>query len=914
MYLIAASFIGCFAMQCYVYLQGPEDPFTFFTFGGDALIVQGVAPDSAAARAGLQAGDRVISIGGFRIRGLGDWDRVRLTMETAHPYVIQLARQGTVVTTTLTLPRRVWSRLPAAERVSVVETVTVGCIVLLLAAVVAFTRPHDRVARLGAIVLGLIAVNVFSVTTGYASMTRRLPLPVALMVWWSFVARFLLPPFLFAFCVTFPRRLLSAWWAWLLALAPSLFFVWPISFVFGLVFFDSSPVRPGTGSSDIGPRIGGTILFGYIGAALVALLVNYGRLDLNEKRRVRVLVAGTVVAFAPILPAGVLATLRVQSIPAVFRSSAYEIAGATLFLALPLSWAYAILRHQVFDVRVLLRQGLQYAMARRVLLAAVPALVIVMVIDLLAHGEEPLLTIVRARGWLYLVLAGLAAAAYTNRRRWLDGLDRRFFRERYDAQRLLREVAEEVGAARTFADVAPRVVSRIEAALHAEFAALLVREPGEPAYSTTAIAPPGHALPGPPAEGKLLGLVRLLGKPLEVPQTSSGWLSEQLPSADTDFLRREAIHLIVPVATGAERREALLVLGRRRSEEPYAREDLDLLVAIAVSLALLLDRPADAATMRVDRFEECPQCGTCYDTGASQCMQDGTGLKPVILPRLLDGRYRLERRLGQGGMGTVYAAVDTELERRVAVKLIREDLVGSAGTADRFRREARVAAGFSHPNVVVIHDFGIVAGTRAYLVMELLDGLTVRQRLSRQGRFAGPETLALLRGLCSALDAAHSRQLIHRDLKPENILVVRAADQDSAKVLDFGIAKFVSSETEALTGETAPGVLIGTRGYMSPEQLRGGPAHPMWDLWALAVTVYEMLAGMHPFVGGPERREERAAGAAFPVEAFVSPAPPGWQLFFDRTFAHDPQTRPQSAAAFLAAAEAALVAGGGSAE
>src|SRR4029077_11613712 len=202
----------------------------------------------------------------------------------------------------------------------------------------------------------------------------------------------------------------------------------------------------------------------------------------------------------------------------------------------PFSWAYAILRHQVFDVRVLVRQGLQYALARRVLLAAVPALVIALLIDLLAHGDQPLLAIVRARGWLYLVLVGLAAAAYTNRRRWLDGLDRRFFRERYDAQRLLREVAEEAATARPCAAAAPRVVGRTETAPHAEFAALLVREAREPVYSTVAIAPAGRALPGPPAETKLVALVRLLGKPLEVPQTSSGWLIEQLPAGDTDFL------------------------------------------------------------------------------------------------------------------------------------------------------------------------------------------------------------------------------------------------------------------------------------------------------------------------------------------------------------------------------------------
>ena len=889
MYVIAASFIGCYAMQCYVFFRGPETPLAAFTFANDALVVQSVDLDSAAARAGLQAGDRILSIDGTRTRGLGDWDGIRLDMEVGHAYTLEAERQGTPLTTQLTLLRRSWSRLPIAARVAFVQNLIDGLIVLALAIVVAFSRPYDRVARLGAVVLGLTAIEVSSVGTGYASMTRRLPLPLALMVWWPFAAGFLVPPVFFAFCATFPRRLFHGRWRWTLALLPSALFVLPISLFFVLTFFSVS-LAPRAGSSDVLPRIGGTILFGYVLAALVTLVVNYRRLDTNEKRRVRVLVAGTVVSFALFLPLGVFAVLRLQSIPAVFRSSAYGIAAATLFLALPFSWAYAILRHQLFDIRVLLRQGLRYAMARRMLLVSVPVLGIALVIDLLAHGDQPLMVILRARGWLYLVLIGLSAAAYRNRQSWLDALDRRFFRERYDAQRLLRDVAEEVGAARTFADLGPRVVGRIETALHAEFAALLVREPREPVYSTVAIAPAGQTIAGPLADSKLVALVRLLGKPLEVPQTSSGWLREQLPPADTEFLRREAIHLIVPVATGADRREALLVLGRRRSEEPYAREDVDLLVAIAVSLGLLLDRPAGVATMRVDRFEECPQCGICYDIGAIQCTQDGTGLRPVILPRQLDGRYRLERRLGQGGMGTVYAAVDTELERRVAVKLIREDLVGSASAADRFRREARVAAGFSHPNVVVIHDFGIVAGTRAYLVMELLDGLTVRQRLTRDGRFSGPQTLEIVRDVCRALEAAHSRQLVHRDLKPENIVVTRTAERESAKVLDFGIAKFFSSEAELLTGDTAPGVLVGTRGYMSPEQLRGGQAGPAWDLWALAVTMYEMLVGVHPFEGKPR-----------------TDISPGWQVFFDKAFAPDPQARPQSAAAFLAAAEAAIV-------
>jgi serine/threonine-protein kinase len=397
-----------------------------------------------------------------------------------------------------------------------------------------------------------------------------------------------------------------------------------------------------------------------------------------------------------------------------------------------------------------------------------------------------------------------------------------------------------------------------------------------------------------------MSLVRLLGKPLEVPQTGSGWLTEQLPHDETTFLRQSRIELIVPISTSLDRTEALLALGVKRSEEPYTREDLDLLAAVASSLALLLEKPSGTAATRSDAFAECPQCGICYDSGTTQCAKEKALLVSVILPRLLGARYQLERRLGRGGMGTVYEASDLALERQVAVKVIRDDLGGSADAAERFRREARAAASFAHPNVVTVHDFGVAAGTRAFLVMELLQGGTVREELWRQKRFSSARTLAVLRDACSALGAAHHRQLVHRDLKPENIFLVADHSGETAKILDFGIARFLSTATLQPTVDTAPGAVMGTLRYMSPEQWRGGEPAAAWDLWALAVVAYEMLTGTYPFEGHSPA-DWFGAGVAtnfIPLAATLPEGPHAGQEFFERAFAVEPARRPRSADEF----------------
>jgi tRNA A-37 threonylcarbamoyl transferase component Bud32 len=906
MYVIAASLLGAFAMETYLYFQGPTTGIRLYTFRDGAMLVEEVLPESPAAHAGLQAGDRILAIDNRLTKGLADWDATRLNFQPDHSYPLEVERAGKRLELTLKTERRSWQQERPIDRLNAFVNLTGALAVLLLAFFVAFRRPRDPIALLGALLLALLFSPGF--VMGYSALCRQLPFLLGVLVWWPLMGAFFSPPLFFSFCAIFPRKLFRARWIWVVALAPSLLFVSVGVSFFYFTFFNP---RDAGGRPDLLPRIGGSLLLAYILAGLLALLLNYRRLDANEKRRVRVLVGGTLISFVGLVPPAILwSTLRAHTVgtASIFFSSEYRLLTSFLSLALPISWTYAILRHRLFDVSVIVRQGVQYALARGVLLTAVPMLGLVLVTDLLLHGQQPLLEILRARGWIYVALAGLAVLAYMKRQSWLEALDRRFFRESFDAQRLLREVVEETREARSFTQVAPRVVARVEAALHPEFAALLVREPREANYRTLAVAPAASVLPALPAQSKLMAMVRLLGKPLEVPQTGSSWIGEQLPHEETEFLRQARVEFLVPIATAPDRTEALLVLGIKRSEEPYSREDRDLLMAIAASLALLLEKPSWTTAQRSDAFEECPQCGACYDSGATQCAQEGARLVPVILPRLLEGRYGLERRLGRGGMGTVYLAMDTALERRVAVKVIREDLVGSAEAAERFRQEARVAASFAHPNVVTVHDFGVAAGTRAFLVMELQEGGTLREGLRREKRFSTARALAILGDVAAALEAAHRRQLVHRDLKPENIFLARNESGETAKVLDFGIAKFLSSATQQRTSDTAPGAVLGTPRYMSPEQWHGGEAHPAWDVWALGVVAYEILTGAYPFddVSPVERFGAGPAAKFTPLTTHLPRAPQSCQELFERSFAREPAGRPHSAQTFLSELQSSL--------
>ncbi|MDQ6800792.1 MAG: serine/threonine-protein kinase, partial [Acidobacteriota bacterium] len=215
------------------------------------------------------------------------------------------------------------------------------------------------------------------------------------------------------------------------------------------------------------------------------------------------------------------------------------------------------------------------------------------------------------------------------------------------------------------------------------------------------------------------------------------------------------------------------------------------------------------------------------------------------------GPYDIVAPIGAGGMGEVWRARDRRLQRDVAIKVLPEVMTGVAGAVERFEREARSVAALSHPNILAIHDFGNADGI-AYAVMELLEGATLRDRLS-ESIPALSRTLDWAQQIAQGLSAAHERGIIHRDLKPENVFVTR---DGLVKILDFGLARqesAVSFDDDTMVARTSPGTLIGTVGYLSPEQARGEPADVRSDIFSFGAVFYEMLTGQQAFA--------RASGA-----------------------------------------------------
>jgi tRNA A-37 threonylcarbamoyl transferase component Bud32 len=247
----------------------------------------------------------------------------------------------------------------------------------------------------------------------------------------------------------------------------------------------------------------------------------------------------------------------------------------------------------------------------------------------------------------------------------------------------------------------------------------------------------------------------------------------------------------------------------------------------------------------------CPTCSKRYPDGVTECPADKTLLVPVpeedLLGKVVDNRYLVQGVVGKGGMGVVYRAQHQMLQRTVALKLLRRDVVQDEAAVKRFMTEARAIASLNNRHIVTIFDFGVTPDGALYYAMELLSGSPLSVLIREEGPIAYPRAADLIAQAADALDAAHQKGILHRDVKPDNIFVTVEDGQELAKVVDFGIAKMLADSQEGSLTRT--GAVCGTPRYLSPEQISGEKAGPASDLYALGIVLYEMLAGAHPFAG-----------------------------------------------------------------
>ncbi|MBZ5593614.1 MAG: protein kinase [Acidobacteriia bacterium] len=601
-------------------------------------------------------------------------------------------------------------------------------------------------------------------------------------------------------------------------------------------------------------------------SACVAIVRNYFiTKDPEEHRRARWIVAGTV---AGILPYVIVRAIGFAAFmtgnPSEREIDAYQFALALAVapaVLIPIATGYAILKHRLFDINVVIRRSIQYLLAKSVLqfVLALPALAFCYA--LVTNANRTVADVVLHHGF-FLVLVVLIGVVLKFREQLRNWLDRKFFRESYQQEHLLIGLIENIKKLHSVVEISERVGSDLAAAFHPESAMVFYHRREQRAFIS------GYSS-NPSTRGLQISDRSLLAATLgrsEDPQDLTALRSRLGGTADGRWFVRFGIDLAVPMAGTDGALVGFVLLGRKMSEEPYTHTDRKLLKSLADQMAILYEnislqerlqeerKTAQQMRARVEAqgipwLQECPQCGRCFDSSIRNCDEDGSELIlscPVL--QVIDGRYHLERALGKGGMGAVFEASDLRLKRKVAIKLVLASTVGDPASLRRLGREARALARLSHPNIVATYDFGMIESEAAYLVMEFVPGSTLRTEITK-GRILPAIAADWFDQLLEGVKAAHAAGVVHRDLKPENVLIASPDNgKRQVKIADFGIAKWSLPGLES-TNLTAPGTVVGSFHYMSPEQLAGQTVDERSDIFSVGVMVFEVLTGQIPFKG-----------------------------------------------------------------
>jgi hypothetical protein len=842
-------------------------PWAGFEYSRSTKRITDVVAGSPAERAGVMVGDRIVTWNGHAVGpGIGPTFFAR----AGEPLPLIVDRNGgrhelTVTPITQEAMRRDHLRRgPTLALLAIngylhfplhVWFVGLGIVLLWL-------RSDDKDARLAALSLSYWAGGMFMFgAAGFGAILERFPDSLRAPVIFLdavFVAGFFAINLHFA--MTFPTARDSRRRAWevLPYVAALPIFIETLANGLRRVRGDVTPAR--LPWDDAYATVGALMLV----ASLVALIVRLARThDPNARRRLQLV-------FLSLLP-GVLAFVLSYLIEVLQLGYPWK-AGARL-LQMPATilgsaiFGYTVVRHRLFNVRVLVRRSLQYALARGTLLALMSLPVIALAGFLWMHRGDSLATLLTGTPAIYILLILPLVLVIRYRKRLLEALDRRFFREQYDARHLLLHVVSIIRGGSDMLALSRAALDEIDRALHPKHIALWQVDPEGLALHRGFSRGEDDMSAAEPlsTSGTLASLLSTDDDPLDVYSRHTRALLQRLPAEEREWLSATAAHLLVPLLI-EKRLVGAMVLGERKSEEPYSSEDRELLRTLGAQLALTLDYTrlkqspslvwspsTSSAPIHLhmsDVLQLCPRCGRCYAPGESRCEADDQVLVPESgVPRVIEDKYVVTRLLGRGGMGSVYLATQKRLNRPVAIKVLLSHLVGSASMRTRFEREARIVARLRHPAIVTIHDFGVLPSGHAYLVMEHLDGDTLRKTI-----VAGPEpverALSLLRPVGDAVDAAHRAGVIHRDLKPENIMIVHDHEgRSTPRVLDFGLAKMTgpigeNDATQVQSGQSAG--VVGTLMYMAPEVLSGHVADAKADQYSLAIIAYELLAGEHP--------------------------------------------------------------------
>jgi hypothetical protein len=608
--------------------------------------------------------------------------------------------------------------------------------------------------------------------------------------------------------------------------------------------------------------------------ALVAVLAaNYrSSSDATDRRRLKWIVYGTVFGLGPLFIETLLRTLLAAvGLGYLSNTATYQFfyrMSTTSPILVPVTFGYAIARHRLLGVDVVVRRGLQYLFARNVLRLALSLPILGLVYTFASNTDKTIAEVLLQRsGYFYgfVLLAGVLSVNY--RMQVTDWLDRRFFREVYNQEKILLALVESLKSCESIPEISRLACERIQIALHPTVIHLYYRNPEQRDFTLghSSSGAPGISIPD---DFAAIGLMQSRSRVLEL-STVIG--QSPLPASEEQWFRTLGVTMLIAMKGAEDRLCGLLLLGDKKSEEAYSPNDRDLLQAIASQAAIVCenlwlkegmrreqqirrDVLARVDTRGINLLKECPACGRCFDRSEETCPTDRVQLQfTVPVERIVDGRYRLDQRLGHGGMGVVYQAVDERMRRSVAVKILHGALFGAQDAIRRFEREAQTAGRLTHRHVVGMYDYGVIGSDGAYLVMELLRGGTWRHELNRRGSLEAAIVADWLDQVLDGLDAAHGIGLVHRDLKPENVMICpTTAGSSVVKILDFGLAKshLAHSDAETAVGSlTAPGMVLGTYTYMSPEQLSGSRVDARADLFAIGVIAVESLTGERPFRG-----------------------------------------------------------------